>query len=68
MVVFRNGKERYMSTFTAKICACMCAPLACALLLSSAAIVSMVGVFVVVVVLAVVGIIIRSNALPGRAG
>ena len=57
-----------MPTFTAKICARMCAPLACALLLSSAAIVSMVGVFVVVVVLAVVGIIIRSNALPGRAG
>ncbi len=57
-----------MSTFTAKICACMCAPFACALLLSSAAIVLMVGVFVVVVVLAVVGIIIRSNALPGRAG
>ena len=33
-----------MSTFAAKACACMCAPLTCALILSSAAIVTMVGV------------------------
>ncbi len=58
-----------MSTFAAKACACMCAPLTCALILSSAAIVTMVGVFVVVaIILAVVGIIIRRSALPGRAG
>lgn len=57
-----------MSAFS-KACVCMCAPLACALILSSAAIVTMVGVFVVVaIILAVVGIIIRHNALPGRAG
>ena len=58
-----------MSTFAAKACACMCAPLTCALIRSSAAIVTMVGVLVVVAVLAVVGIIIiRRSALPGRAG
>ncbi|MCI6966637.1 hypothetical protein MR810_05900 [bacterium] len=57
-----------MSAFS-KACVCMCAPLACALILSSAAIVTMVGVFVVVaIILAVVGIIIRHSALPGRAG
>ena len=57
-----------MSAFS-KACACMCAPLACALILSSATIVTMVGVFVVVaIILAVVGIIIRHSALPGRAG
>lgn len=57
-----------MSAFS-KACACMCAPFACALILSSAAIVTMVGVFVVVaIILAVVGIIIRHSALPGRAG
>ena len=39
-----------MSAFS-KACACMCAPLACALILSSAAIVTMVGVFVVVAII-----------------
>ena len=57
-----------MSTFAAKACACMCAPLTCALILSSATIATMVGVLVVVAVFAVVGIIIRRNVLPGRAG
>lgn len=57
-----------MLRFAAKVCICLCAPFACALILSSATIATMVGVFVVVAALAVAGIIIRRNALPGRAG
>ena len=66
MVAICNGKERFMLRFAAKVF--LCAPLACALILSSATIATMVGVFVVVAVFAVVAIIIRRNFLPGRAG